>query len=232
MPATLFDKARTAARLLGEVAAELDGGVLDVEGAKRLVDVFTRCERFAVASRQIAARRVATAVNWKHAGHRNPAEWLASATGVGVGEAGRELETAKRLEELPDTAAAVRAGELSGAQASEIAASASVDPHAEAHLLTPRAPARPTVNCGTDAARSQPARATTKRTLAGSTTRAPHAPTEARPATSSCTPSSRPTSAPACTRSSNRRPTSSSAPPAAPAPPKCAPRTAPTRSLR
>ena len=135
MPVTLFEKARTAARLLGEVSSELDGDVLDLEGAKTLVDVLTRCERFAVAGRGVAARRVATAVNWKHAGHRTPAEWLASATGVSVGEAGRELDTARRLEELPATADAFRAGELSGAQASEIAASATVDPEAEAALL-------------------------------------------------------------------------------------------------
>jgi 5-methylcytosine-specific restriction endonuclease McrA len=135
MSVTLFEKARTAARLLGEVTAELDGDVLDLEGAKSLVDVFTRCERFAVAGRGVAARRVATAINWKHAGHRNPAEWLASATGVGVGEAGRELETARRLEDLPATAEAFRAGELSEAQASEIAASAIVDRDAEAALL-------------------------------------------------------------------------------------------------
>ncbi len=135
MPAPVFEKVRTAARLLGEAVAELDGDVLDVEGAKTLVDLFTRCERFAVAGRQIAARRVAGAGNWKPAGHRNAAEWLASTAGVGVGGAGRELETARRLEALPATSGAFRAGELSEAQASEIAAAATVDPDAEAHLL-------------------------------------------------------------------------------------------------
>ena len=45
------------------------------------------------------------------------------------------IETARRLEALPATAAAVRSGEISGAQASEIAASASVDPDAETALL-------------------------------------------------------------------------------------------------
>jgi len=151
MPVALFEKARSAVQLLGEVAGELEGGVLDVEGAKVLVDVLTRCERLAVAGRGVAALRVATAVNWKHAGHRNPAEWLASTTGVSVGDAARELETAARLEELTATAAAFRAGELSGAQASEIAASASVDPHAEASLLS-REMVRPIGVCGTGAA--------------------------------------------------------------------------------
>ncbi len=135
MPAPVFEKVRTAARLLGEAVSELDGDTLDVEGAKTLVDLFTRCERHAVAGRGIAARRVASAVNWKHSGHRNPAEWLASTTGVGVGAAGRELETARRLEALPATSDAFRSGELSEAQASEIAAAATVDPDAEADLL-------------------------------------------------------------------------------------------------
>ena len=134
-PIDLFEKARTAARLLGEVTAELDGDALDLEGAKTLVDLFTRCERLAGAGRGVAAIRVANGINWKHAGHRNPAEWLASATGTSVGEATRELETARRLEELPATAEAYRNGELSGAQASEIAASATADPEAEAQLL-------------------------------------------------------------------------------------------------
>jgi 5-methylcytosine-specific restriction endonuclease McrA len=132
---SLFEKARKAALLLGEVTAELDADVLDVEGAKKLVDLFTRCERLSVAGRGVAARRVAAAINWKRAGHRNAAEWLASTTGASVGAASRELETARRLEELPATAEAFRSGELSEAQASEIAASASVDPEAEARLL-------------------------------------------------------------------------------------------------
>jgi 5-methylcytosine-specific restriction endonuclease McrA len=47
----------------------------------------------------------------------------------------RSLETARRLEELPETQDAFRAGELSEAQASTIAAAASVDPSAEGRLL-------------------------------------------------------------------------------------------------
>jgi hypothetical protein len=74
-------------------------------------------------------------VNWKHAGHRNSAEWLANTTGLSVGEASRELETAERLEQCPATADAFRAGELSSSQASEITAAATADPEAEAALL-------------------------------------------------------------------------------------------------
>ena len=133
----VFEKARSAAQLLGEVAGELEGGVLDVEGAKVLVDVLTRCERLAVAGRGVAARRVATAVNWKHAGHRNPAEWLASTTGVSVGDAARELETAARLEELPCNCGRVPSRVSCRARRRRRSRPArSVDPDAEASLLS------------------------------------------------------------------------------------------------
>jgi hypothetical protein len=133
--ASAFEKLETAARLLEEVTRDLDVDIFDVAGAKRLVDVFTRCERLSVAGRGRAARRVARAVDWKRSGHRNAAEWLASATGVSVGAAGRELETATKLEALPATRAAFSAGELSEAQAGEIAASAALDPKSESRLL-------------------------------------------------------------------------------------------------
>jgi len=45
------------------------------------------------------------------------------------------LETARALEQLPETDAAFRAGELSGTQAAEIAGAAGADPHAERELL-------------------------------------------------------------------------------------------------
>jgi hypothetical protein len=64
-------KLRSAAALLEEVVAELEPGTFDVAGAKRLVDVFTRCERLAVAGRGLAARRVERAVSWKRSGHRS-----------------------------------------------------------------------------------------------------------------------------------------------------------------
>jgi hypothetical protein len=126
---------RSAAALLEEVVAELEPGTFDVAGAKRLVDVFTRCERLAVAGRGLAARRVERAVSWKRSGHRSAAHWLASTTGVSVGAASRSLQTARALEALTETADAFRAGELSEAQAAEIAATASLDPSAEGRLL-------------------------------------------------------------------------------------------------
>jgi hypothetical protein len=100
-----------------------------------LVDLFTRCERLSVAGRALTARRVQDAVNWKRSGHRSAAHWLASTAGVSVGAASRSLQTTRELEALPETAEAFRAGELSEAQAAEIAATATLDPSAESRLL-------------------------------------------------------------------------------------------------
>jgi hypothetical protein len=133
--ASIEAEVRSAVAVLERVVSEFEPGTFDVTGAKRLVDLFTRAERLAQAGRGLAARRVDRAVVWKRDGHRSAAHWLASATGVSIGSAMRSLETARRLEELPETADAFRAGELSESQASEIAAAASLDPSAEGRLL-------------------------------------------------------------------------------------------------
>jgi Domain of unknown function (DUF222)/Adenylate and Guanylate cyclase catalytic domain len=133
--ASVFERVRSAVAVLEEVVGELEPGTLDVTGAKKLVDLFTRGERVSVAGRAVAARRVAAATDWKRSGHRSAAHWFASATGVGVGAASREMETARQLESLPETETAFRAGELSPAQARDIATAASVAPHAERELL-------------------------------------------------------------------------------------------------
>jgi hypothetical protein len=129
-----LERIERAERLLADIASELEAGVFDVAGAKELVDRATRCGRYSSVIVGLGARRVEQAVVWKRSGHRTAAGWLAEATGTTVGAATRTLETARRLEDLPETADAFRAGELSEAQACEVAAAASRDPAAE-HLL-------------------------------------------------------------------------------------------------
>jgi hypothetical protein len=131
----VFDEVRSAEAALSRASEMFEPGCVDVAGAKKLVDLATRCERLAVSIRARAARRVEDAVNWKREGHRSPAEWFANATGTGVGAAERSLGTARKLEELPETSAAFGAGELSEAQAAAIAQAASLDPGAERRLL-------------------------------------------------------------------------------------------------
>ncbi len=132
---SVFEEARSIAAALERLVARLEPGTLDATGAKKLVNLFTTCERLSIAGRGMAARRVETALSWKREEHRSAAHWLASTTGVSVGAAARSLQTARELEALPATAAAFRSGELSEAQASEIAATATLDPNAERPLL-------------------------------------------------------------------------------------------------
>src|SRR5436190_8371332 len=134
MPSVL-EQVGSAIAILDAAVTDLEAGVLDVSAAKQLTDLFTRAERLAVVGKLAAARRVDQAVVWKRDGHRSGAHWLATATGVSVGAAMRSLDTARQLEELPETADAFRAGELSESQAAEIAAAASLDPSAEGRLL-------------------------------------------------------------------------------------------------
>ena len=133
--AGVFEEVRSAVALLERVVADLEPGTLDASGAKKLVDLFTRCERLSVAGRGLAARRVEHGLSWKREGHRSAAHWLAATTGVSVGAATRTLQTVRELEALPATATAFRAGELSEAQTGEIAASATLDPGVEERLL-------------------------------------------------------------------------------------------------
>jgi hypothetical protein len=134
MPSVL-EAVRSAVAVLEQAAEEFEAGVYDVTGAKELVDLTTRGERFLGSIRGRAARRVEQAVTWSKSEHRNAAGWFAEATGMSAGAAARALETARRLESLPETADAFRGGKLSEAQAAEVAAAASRDPSAEHRLL-------------------------------------------------------------------------------------------------
>jgi hypothetical protein len=125
----------SAVAVLERVAERFEPGVHDFTGHKRIVDATARGARFLASIQGRSARWMEQAVTWKKSGHRNAAEWLSEATGESVGAASRRLETARRLEELAETADAFRNGELSESQAEEIAAAASQDPSAEHRLL-------------------------------------------------------------------------------------------------
>ena len=92
-------------------------------------------EKLVAAGKALAARRVAESDHWRGAGERSAAHSLARRAGSSVGAAMATLETAARLPELPAVDRAVRAGELSAAQANEIASAAGADPGAQAELV-------------------------------------------------------------------------------------------------
>src|SRR5947199_3457262 len=131
----MFAMVKAAVVLLGRALAALEPRTFDGDGAARLVKLFAEAERLASAGKTLMARRVEETSRWRRDGHRNAASWLAATTGSSVGSALGALETARRLEKLPATAEAHRAGRLSPAQAREIAGAAAADPGAETRLL-------------------------------------------------------------------------------------------------
>jgi Domain of unknown function (DUF222) len=80
-------------------------------------------------------KRVEDTAAYVRPGDRNAAELCTRLVGVGSGEAKRAIETAAKLEALPATDAAVRAGQLSARQADLIVAAAGDDPLVERELL-------------------------------------------------------------------------------------------------
>ena len=133
--AITFDDIDRAAGMLEAMLSGLDVDTLTRDGATRLVKRLVVAERVVAAVRAKAAKRAADANQWRHAGERSPASWLASLTGTTTGQAAAELETTKKLVDLPATAAARGAGELSESQARQVADAATADPGAEADLL-------------------------------------------------------------------------------------------------
>ena len=95
----------------------------------------TRSNGCAASAKTLLARRVADAGVWKRDGSRSPADHLAKLAGTSNSAAKRILDTSRRVEKLPETARAMRTGELSPAKAEAIADAAAVTPDAEDGLL-------------------------------------------------------------------------------------------------
>jgi hypothetical protein len=120
---------------LRRVLSRLEPALLSGPQAVSLVEWFATVERLAAAGKaKVAARAVATN-QWRRSGDRSPEHWLARLSGTTVGAAKDVLDTARRLEQLPETDRAVRSGRLSPQQASAVAEAATADPHSERSLL-------------------------------------------------------------------------------------------------
>jgi Domain of unknown function (DUF222) len=120
---------------LAVAVGELDPAVLSGPDAAGLVEVFAQAEKLCGAGKALAARRMADTAVWRTAGDRSAAHWLARRTGTSIGAAAATIETAERLDRLPATNDAFRAGRLSEVQAREITSAAAGRPQAETELL-------------------------------------------------------------------------------------------------
>lgn len=117
------------------VVASLDVSALSAADSAGAFEAFAELEKLAASGKLLVAPKVAQSDAWARAGHRNPEEWMARAAGTSVGQAKATVETGKRLAQLPATTSAVKAGELSLAQAAAVAEAATADPRAETELL-------------------------------------------------------------------------------------------------
>jgi Domain of unknown function (DUF222) len=125
----MFASLDTARITLNSVATDFDASALSPEAATRVVDQLAAIRRVVDGMLGKAAKRVAdTSVD-------NGCAAVARLLGVGTGEVRAAVTTAKKLEDLPATDAAVRAGRLSSREAKLIADAATINPAAEAELL-------------------------------------------------------------------------------------------------
>src|SRR5437773_11201924 len=108
-------------RQLGSFSVRFDADLLDGAHALAVVGEAAAIENMAASIKAEAARRVAATHVYRHEGHRSAAHQLAQATGIGVGKAKQQLETAERLKALPATAVAQRQGRLSPEKAAAVA---------------------------------------------------------------------------------------------------------------
>ena len=132
----MFEYLDEATVLAEKAVADFEPAIYDGKAAKALVDRFAHLERLAAAGKALAAGRVAESGVWRSSGERSPAHWMAKTTGTSLGQAIGVLETASRLNDLPATQQAVRAGQLSEAQAQEITSAAAANPKSEEKLLS------------------------------------------------------------------------------------------------
>ena len=131
----MFEQIRTAIDALEAVVRDLEPGIVDGPGATRLMELFVRGEHVCAAGKALATRRVSETGAYRDSGQRSAGHLLAAVSGVSVGAADALVRTAERLDDLPATNEAFRAGQLSEAQAREISYAASQDRSCEGQLL-------------------------------------------------------------------------------------------------
>jgi hypothetical protein len=120
---------------LRDLVGRLEPEAVALPEAPAMWQAFDGIERLAASAKTLLAARVDESGIWQRAGDRSAPEYLARKSGSALGAARTSLETSKRVRALPQTRSAMRRGELSRAQADEIAGAASADPGAERSLL-------------------------------------------------------------------------------------------------
>jgi hypothetical protein len=133
----MLDDFEAIARALSMLTSRFDPAALDGSGARDAVRCLAEIERVAGAAKVLAtARLVETGAGPGDDSFRDVDAWLASLSGTSVAAARGVVDTARRVQRLPETADALRAGTLSPTQAAALSTAAQADPHAERRLLS------------------------------------------------------------------------------------------------
>lgn len=131
----LAHQVRQAIEPLREVLAGLVPLDVPLPYAVEVLEAFIEFEKLAASGRVLIAKRAAESKEWERAGCPSPEAWLALKQGTDPGRAKADLDTSGLLDDLPNTADEMRAGNLSPQQAGAVAEGASVNPDAEQDLL-------------------------------------------------------------------------------------------------
>jgi hypothetical protein len=117
------------------LCAALDPAGVPLAEAPAVYEALARMEKLVAGARLRMAARVEASHEWRRAGHRSAADWLARAVGVTNGAAHAELTASTRLATQPAVVAALRRGDLSTVQATAVTDAAAADPAAASRLL-------------------------------------------------------------------------------------------------
>jgi hypothetical protein len=153
----MIERIRSVGTELQAIARDLDVTACSGQEALELVEALGFVRRVADGMVGRAAKRVEDTAAYTYNGERNAAETVERLVGVSTGEARRAIDVAAKLDRLPATDAALKAGRLSSRQADLIVEAAGESPEIEGALL--RAAARGVVPLRDAAVAARAARA-------------------------------------------------------------------------
>ena len=134
-PAELMKLTADAGTSLGRVVGELDVSILTPYESDVLFRSFGEIQRLVHTAVALLARGMQKSQAHRPAGNCDVVNDCAKQLGASVGDVSRMIETATKLEALPDVERAARKGKLSGRAAELIAGAAAKHPDAQARLL-------------------------------------------------------------------------------------------------
>src|SRR5947209_5316698 len=113
----------------------IDADILSTDDCASLVPQLAQLSKACDAAKARLAAKAAAGYAHRREGFADAADWLAMASGTNSTDARRAIEAAEQMKNCPLTDQAWRTGQISAAQASEIAQTEAARPGSEAKLL-------------------------------------------------------------------------------------------------